>query len=292
MQRLIAAGTPAADAARLSAIVPDQPDPLPELAATEQIAALLADLESFRIEEAGAKLDGCLRQRGLQPAWEDVVAPALRRLQDRFQDTADCIDLETLLADEAARAVDRYTGGRTLGEAAVGPVLLACCPGERHWLPLKVLQGVLLERGTPAVLLAPDLPPDAVLRAARRASPRAVVLWSLTPRPAQAILRRRLIARGEQTVAMRPRLVPQSGPADPPGRCRPPPLPPLTRALHPTKRGGLVKRTDRESWTSSIWSDRAHSATRETVAAGIWSLRPGVAGMFVVAWASCGSTTR
>ena len=201
MQRLIAAGTPAADAARLSAIVPDQPDPLPELAATEQVAALLADLESFRIEEAGAKLDGCLRQRGLQPAWEDVVAPALRRLQDRFQDTADCIDLETLLADEAARAVDRYTGGRTLGEAADSPVLLACCPGERHWLPLKVLQGVLLERGTPAVLLAPDLPPDAVLRAARRASPRAVVLWSLTPRPAQAILRRRLIARGEQTVA-------------------------------------------------------------------------------------------
>ncbi|WP_132186797.1 MULTISPECIES: MerR family transcriptional regulator [Kribbella] len=201
MQRLIAAGTPAADAARLSAIEPDQSDAQPELPAAEQVAALLADLESFRIDEAGAKLDGCLRQRGLQPAWEDVVAPALRRLQDRFQDTADCIDLETLLADEAARAVDRYAGGRRLGEAADSPVLLACCPGERHWLPLKVLQGVLLERGTPAVLLAPDLPPDAVLRAARRASPRAIVLWSLTPRPAQAILRRRLIARGEQTVA-------------------------------------------------------------------------------------------
>jgi DNA-binding transcriptional MerR regulator len=212
MQRLIAGGTPAADAARLSAIVPDQHDPHPELPAEEQIAALLADLECFRIVEAGAKLDGCLRRHGLQPAWEEVVAPALRRLQDRYQDIADCIDLETLLADEAARAVDRYTGGRAVGDAAGSPVLLACCPGERHWLPLKVLQGVLLERGTPAVLLAPDLPPDAVLRAARRASPRAVVLWSLTPRPAQAILRRRLIARGEQTVAAGPGWSPKVDP--------------------------------------------------------------------------------
>jgi MerR family transcriptional regulator, light-induced transcriptional regulator len=195
MQRLISAGTPPGDAARLSAVPDDT-----SRATADQVEALLGDLEAFRVDEVAAVLDSNLRQRGIEASWDGLVMPALRRLEERFLDSADCTDMETLLADQTAQAVDRYVNGRAAAGDGPAPVLLACCPGERHWLPLKVLQGALQEHGTPALLLAPDLPADAVAFAVRRAKPRAVVLWALQPQPEQAALRRRLLRRG--TVAL------------------------------------------------------------------------------------------
>lgn len=204
MQRLIAAGTPAGDAARLSAVVPDSIDHQVEVPATQQIEELLAELEVFKVREVAMRLDEAVQRHGVQSSWEEVVAPAMRRLGDRFQDQADCTEIETLLADQTALVVNRYTSSQATATGGTRPVLLVCCPGERHWLPLKVLQGALLERGTPALLLSPELPADAVVRAVGRAAPRAVALWSLTTRPAQAVLRRRLIRRGEEVVAAGP----------------------------------------------------------------------------------------
>ncbi|MFC0626458.1 MerR family transcriptional regulator [Kribbella deserti] len=202
MQRLIAGGTPPAEAARLSVESPP-PTQSQQASAAERVESLLAATEAFRVEDLANDLNQCLRELGVQTGWDEVLAPALRRLGERFLRDGDCTDLETLLADETARAVDRYTGhrGSTGGDR---PILLACSPGERHWLPMKVLQAALLERRLPAVLLASGIPAEAVVRAVARSRPRAVVLWSLTSCANQASLRRRLTAHAPQVLAAGP----------------------------------------------------------------------------------------
>jgi len=53
-----------------------------------------------------------------------------------------------------------------------------------------------------------------------------------------------------------------------------------------------VKVTSAARAMISISSPSAHSATRDTIAAGTASLMPAAAGMSYVAWASWGMTTR
>jgi DNA-binding transcriptional MerR regulator len=207
MQRLMTAGTPPREAARLSrsdppGVRPDQAEVAAD--ADAQTRRLLAAAEAFRMSSVASVLDECFAYRGVQHGWQQVIAPALRQLDERFRRTGDCTDIETGLAQAAAEAVDRYVGRHGLRNDGTNPVLLVCCPHERHQLPLRVLQAVLLERGLPAVLLGPDVPADAVRRAARRTTPRAVLLWSVLERPGQDELRHRLQREGVPACAAGP----------------------------------------------------------------------------------------
>lgn len=208
MQRFIRAGTPPREAARLSRTA--VPDTRPELdaAADDDVAAqiqqLLAAAEDFRLSSVAAVLDQCFACRGVQAGWQQVIAPALRQLDERFRRTRDCTDIQIGLAHAAAEAVDRHVGRHRLRHDGANPVLLVCGPHERHQLPLNILQAVLLERGLPAVLLGPDVPADAVLRAVERTSPRAVIIWSMMARSGQDELRRRIADGGVPTCAAGP----------------------------------------------------------------------------------------
>lgn len=207
MQRFITAGTPPREAARLSKA--GATDARPDEAATAddaevQIDRLLDGAEGFRMSSVASVLDECFVHRGVQDGWEQVIAPALRLLDHRFEISGDCTDIEVSLAHAAAEAVDRYVERHGLRNDGTNPVLLVCCPHERHQLPLRVLQAILLERGLPAVLLGPDVPTDAVLRAVERISPRAVIVWSMMERPGEGELRRRLEEGGVPTCAAGP----------------------------------------------------------------------------------------
>lgn len=187
MRNLIAAGTTAREAARLSAMATPVGDDrsAPDVWTARESRDLVDRASAFDVAALTDQLDACLAVRGLRVAWEQVIGPALQELGTRQQALHDCTDIELLLTQTSSEAIDRYADRRRRSHGArlARPILLVCCPGERHHLPLKVLHGVLLEQGVPAVVLGPGLPADAVTAAIERAAPPVVVLWSMVRRP-------------------------------------------------------------------------------------------------------------
>ncbi len=197
MHRLIAEGIAPQDAARLS---------LDRVAARrggvlDDIESLLAATEAFRVATVAEQLDESLDRLGAGRCWEELVSPAFRRLEERFTHRGDCTDLELLLAQATAEAVERYIDRRRLRLDGPDPVLLVCCPGERHSLPMGVLRAVLLERSQPVVSLGPETTDQAVLNAADRVRPAAAVLWSSIRREGQVELLERLVDQGYEVTA-------------------------------------------------------------------------------------------
>ncbi|MBB5835887.1 DNA-binding transcriptional MerR regulator [Kribbella italica] len=184
MRNLIAAGTPAREAAgrSVSATSSTEHDG-PELW-TELEARYLVDLASAsRTQSLADELHVCLAQRGLSSVWDQVVRPALRLLEDQYLAAADCSDIELVLTQAVSESVDRHVDSvRPRAGDAANPVLLVCCPGERHHLPLKVLQGVLLDQAIPTIVLGPGLAADAAAAAISRIAPSVVVLWAVVRR--------------------------------------------------------------------------------------------------------------
>ncbi|MEV0288562.1 MULTISPECIES: MerR family transcriptional regulator [unclassified Kribbella] len=190
MQRLIATGISAGDAAQLSL-----QDSLPA-AAVDQDRRIAELAESVAVDELAGVLDDYLMTHGAVATWTELVSPAFRILEERFGRLGDCTDIEILLADAVQAAVARYLDRRVLKSGAGRPVLLVQCPEERHTLPLTMLKASLLEVGRPVILLGSDGTDRAVLQSVTRSKPRVVVLWALVRRPGQLRLRNRIEAAG------------------------------------------------------------------------------------------------
>lgn len=133
---------------------------------------------------AAAVLADAIAADGVQVAWEEVAAPVLRSVGDRWASTGAGAEIEHLLS-HCVIGVFSAHAERALTPAG-RPVVLAGMPGERHILPLIVLAAALAERGVPSRSLGPDLPVDALMSAVRRTAPAAVVLWSQLPHTADA----------------------------------------------------------------------------------------------------------
>ncbi|MEV5967118.1 MerR family transcriptional regulator [Kribbella sp. NPDC051952] len=184
MRNLIAAGMPAREAAPLSAAATAGTDRDSAELWSEHEAQYLVDLaSSARLQLLADELQSCLTQRGVASAWDQVIRPGLRILEARQLATGDCTDIELVLTQAVSEAVDRHTDLlRARAGDAPHPVLLICSPGERHYLPLKILQGALLDQAVPTVFLGPGLPVDAAIDAITRITPSVVVLWALVRR--------------------------------------------------------------------------------------------------------------
>lgn len=115
---------------------------------------------------------------GLESTWDDVVRPVLAAIGDPWASTGAGVEIEHLVSECVIGAFG------TAAAAPVGdlrPVLLAGMPGEQHTVPLVVLAAVLARRGVGCRSLGANLPADALVAAARRTAPAAVVLWSQLP---------------------------------------------------------------------------------------------------------------
>ncbi|WP_433167061.1 MerR family transcriptional regulator [Kribbella sp. CA-247076] len=198
MQRLIATGIAAGDAAQLSLRESTPPT-------AEGLDRRIVELaESVSVAELAGVLDDHLMTHGAGTTWTELVSPAFRILGERFDSVGDCTDIEILLADAVQAAVERYLDRRVLTSGRGRPVLLVQCPEERHTLPLTMLRAVLLELGRPVVLLGPGSTEQAVMQAIARSDPRVVVLWALVRRAGQLRLRNRIEAAGCQVLLSGP----------------------------------------------------------------------------------------
>lgn len=120
---------------------------------------------------------------GVGYAWDEVARPVLVSVAQRWADTGAGIEIEHLISE----CVVAVFGARTAA-APPGlnprPVLLAGMPGEQHTLPMVVLAAALSDRRVESRSLGSNLPADALVAAARRTAPAAVVLWSQSMRTA------------------------------------------------------------------------------------------------------------
>jgi MerR family transcriptional regulator, light-induced transcriptional regulator len=182
MQRLVARGLAAAQAARL-VLSGGEPEPrtVPGSATTLEDAPgnLTAALDRLDEQAANSALDRLLSAYTVETVLQEVVLPYLHRLGERWA------------AGEISVAQEHFASnllrGRLLGLAqgwgqGQGPLaILACLPGEHHELGLLVFGVALRRRGWRITYLGTDSPISAVADLARSLAPAVVVLLSINP---------------------------------------------------------------------------------------------------------------
>jgi DNA-binding transcriptional MerR regulator len=188
MQRLVARGMPVREAA--AAAFGGAPAGL-EVPASRRVRELADAAEELRNASIAGLLDETLGTLGPAATWTDVLAPVLRGLGDRWQRGDVCFASEWALTSEISLAFERFS--RRFPAAVPGrPVLLACCPTERHSLPMEALRATLTEAAVPVSYLGQLVPAETVADLAARLDPVLVVLWSAVPPTADDLLAARL----------------------------------------------------------------------------------------------------
>ncbi|GAA2206768.1 MerR family transcriptional regulator [Nonomuraea monospora] len=209
MKRLIAAGLPAAEAARLALALPTSspdvalPAPSPDLAlptpspdvalpalspdlavppssersgarpATAALARAAFMLDSHAVS---ALVEQALDAHGVVWTWERLLLPVLDTICRRQDEAGAGIDAEHLLSDRIQAALHRRAGDVPTVE--VRPVLLACAEDEQHSLPVHALAAALAELDVQTRVLGARTPYTALAHAMRRLGPAAVFIWS------------------------------------------------------------------------------------------------------------------
>jgi DNA-binding transcriptional MerR regulator/methylmalonyl-CoA mutase cobalamin-binding subunit len=173
MQRHLAAGLAAAEAAALASGRDEPPGPAADVtaAARQDLADALERFDEGRAHEI---FDALLARVTVDALLRDVVVPYLHELGERWE------------RGEASIAQEHFASallrGRLLGLArgwgnGIGPrAVLACAPGERHDLGLIAFGLALRARGWRIVYLGADTPVTTVADAARACDPEVVVI--------------------------------------------------------------------------------------------------------------------
>jgi len=175
MQRHLASGLAAAEAARLAA---DEREVEPGQAHAVVRAELAEAFAAFDEARAQAVLDVLFAGTTLDSALSQVIVPFLHELGERWE-RGDATVAEEHFASGVLR-------GRLLGLArdwgrGLGPrILLACAPGEQHDLGLIAFGLALRARGWRIGYLGQDTPLDSVENAAAAFAPVFVVVSSVS----------------------------------------------------------------------------------------------------------------
>ena len=180
MQRLVAAGWTASQAAREITEHGVPPPAAPEPAETD--GAGVPSPEAFVVAAAGLDergvetwLDDAFAASSFERALEDRVMPALRALGDGWADGRVSVAGE----HAASHAVLRRLSGAFEAAArpdAAAPVMVGLPPGTRHELGVLAFATAARRRGLPVVYLGADVPIASWAESAARSLARAVVI--------------------------------------------------------------------------------------------------------------------
>jgi MerR family transcriptional regulator, light-induced transcriptional regulator len=129
----------------------------------DAIVAAVAETDTRRL---AALVEQSFTLYDVETAIEEIVAPALRLVGDRWETGAECIAEERLLSEVVLERLGTLLGDRR--PAVRGTAVLACAPGERHELGLLALAVLLQADGWLTVYLGTDTPLDAAVSTALR----------------------------------------------------------------------------------------------------------------------------
>ena len=129
----------------------------------DAIVAAVAKTDTRRL---AALVEQSFTLYDVETAVEEIVAPALRRVGDGWQDGAERIAEEHMLSEVVMARLRTLLGDRR--PAVRGTAVLACAPGERHELGLLALAVLLQADGWLAVYLGADTPLESAVTTAIR----------------------------------------------------------------------------------------------------------------------------
>jgi DNA-binding transcriptional MerR regulator len=177
MQRHLADGLAAAEAAALAKAAPGEPATA-SLAPADVMRALTDALDAFDEPAAQAALDRLLAAATLETTLSDVILPYLRELGERWERGE-----VTVAQEHFASAIVRerlLSLGRGWGRGS-GPIaLLACLPGERHELGLIAFGLALRSHGWRIAYLGSDTPLETLATTADFLDPAIVVVSAVS----------------------------------------------------------------------------------------------------------------
>ena len=142
----------------------------------EAIVAAVSDPDPRQLP---ALVDQALTLHDVETAVEDILAPALRAVGDRWTEGAECIADEHLLSEAIRSRLRVLLADRR--HAVRGTAVLACAPGERHELGLLALAVLLQADGWLAVYLGADSPLESSVALASRLDAGVLALSASTP---------------------------------------------------------------------------------------------------------------
>ncbi len=177
------------------AVFSGEEDAIPEISIGRRVEEIESAAEALEFASLAVLLDETLDALGPAGMWADVVIPVLRDLGGRWLRGDVCFESEWALTAEVSLALQRFSG-RFASTASGRVVLLACCPEERHSLPMEVLRASMAEVGIPAVFLGQMAPAETTLGMASRLDPALTLLWSMSVNTADDMLSQRLRRRG------------------------------------------------------------------------------------------------
>jgi DNA-binding transcriptional MerR regulator len=194
MAQLTGRGVPAGTAARVATSV-DAPALASALgSAGSGLGRPSADSAIEAIVSSAAALDAdglsrlyrrITRESDLVSAWTTVLAPALRRIGERWRDGSLGVDSEHLASEllvHELRALTRSNRARISGQRNV---VLASADEEQHYLPLVAIEAELSLQGIGCIFLGPRVPAESLLDLLGRSTPPVVFLWASITRPAR-----------------------------------------------------------------------------------------------------------
>ncbi len=207
MRRMVNAGVPACDAARIAAQA--EISQLPQIQYIEDLSNSVmtqsAISNSVNLESGTAVAKGLLRaatsldavachailsrsiqQRGVIKAWSEVISPVLVAVGEKWAASNRGIEVEHMLSDQITSVFSNLSN--SLSESLnVRPVLLVCAPEDMHSIPLYALAAALAERRITSRNLGARVPHDSLVAAMERIGPAAVLVWSQTPETAEPV---------------------------------------------------------------------------------------------------------
>ncbi|OXM44842.1 MerR family transcriptional regulator [Amycolatopsis alba] len=193
MRRLIGRGIRPREAA--AAVFDGADDVVPEVSPDRRAGELERASEELEFPVIAALLDETLDELGAARTWTDILLPILRDLGVRWARGDVCFESEWALTSEVSYALQRYVA-RFAYTPSDRRVLIACCPEERHSLPVEILRASMAEIGIPAVYLGHMVPAETTAGMVAKLEPVLVVLWSMSPTTVDNLLRQRLQHRG------------------------------------------------------------------------------------------------
>lgn len=207
MRRMVNAGVPASDAAKIAAQVDISQlpqiqyiDDLSNSVMTQSAISQTANLESGTaiakgLIRAASSLDSiachaiisrAITQRGVVKTWDEVISPVLVAVGEKWATTNRGIEVEHLLSDQITLAFMQIANSVT-NAVNTRPVLLVCSPDEMHSLSLHAVAAGLAEKRIATRNLGARVPHEALVSTMERIGPAAVLVWSQTSTYAEPV---------------------------------------------------------------------------------------------------------
>lgn len=195
MAQLTGRGVPAGTAARVatsvdaaglaSALAPNTPTTTgAHPGAHSAVEAIVSSAAALDADGLARIYQRVTRESDLVSAWTSVLAPALRKIGERWSDGSLGVDSEHLASELLVTELRSLTRANRARVGGRREVVLASADEEQHYLPLVAVEAELSLQGIGCLFLGPRVPVEALIDLVGRSTPPVVFLWASITRPA------------------------------------------------------------------------------------------------------------